>query len=86
MLYFTFYTLLALLLYTGFHYMVNLRISEAFFTLDDLLTYEDALVQENYAQIPIKNVQTSAFIIFDEKGKTVYASNQTIGERSFTRT
>lgn len=82
-LYFTFYTLLVLLLYTGFHYMVNLRISEAFFTLDDLLTYEDALVQENYAQIPIKNVQTSAFIIFDEKGKTVYASNQTIGEKVF---
>ena len=51
--------------------------------MDDLLTYEDALVQENYAQIPIKNVQTSAFIIFDEKGKTVYASNQTIGEKVF---
>lgn len=33
--------------------------------------------------IPLKNGKTSAFIIFDEKGKTVYASSQTIGEKVF---
>lgn len=81
--YFTFFTLLVVLLYTGFHYLVNRRISEAFFTLEDLLQYEDELIQEDYAKIPLKNGKTSAFIIFDEKGKTVYASSQTIGEKVF---
>lgn len=83
MLYFLFYTLLIVLIYSAFHYLVNQRINEAFFTIDDLLQHEDALVHEEYARIPSKNAQNAAYIIFDEDGKTVYASNRTINEKVF---
>ena len=38
------------------------------------------LEREDYGAIPAKNV---SFLIFDDEGHTVYASNRTIGEKVF---
>ena len=82
-LYFILYTLLVILIYSAFHFLVNQKINEAFFTLDDLLEYEEDLIDENYTHLPAKSARNAAFIIFDETGKTMYASNRTIGEKVF---
>ena len=81
--YFALYTLIIVLLYSLFQYLVNFKVGSSFFTIVDLLLYKDALDYEEYAKIPAKNSKNSAFIIFDASGSTVYASNRTINERIF---
>ena len=66
--------------YGLFQYLVNERVNAAFFSIDDLLQYQEALEREDYGAIPAKNV---SFLIFDDEGHTVYASNRTIGEKVF---
>lgn len=82
-IYFSLFTLIIVLVYTAFHYLVDVKIKGAFFTIDDLLAYEDDLIAENYAKIPVGNSKISAFIIFDENGTIQYASNRTIGDKVF---
>ena len=82
-IYFACYTLIIVLVYFAFAHLANQKMSESVFTMEDLLSYEDELIQENYAAIPAKNSKTSAIIIFDENGWIQYASNQTISEKVF---
>ena len=77
------YTLIIILVYFAFANLANQKMSESVFTMEDLLSYEDELVQEDYAKIPAKNSKTSAIIIFDEDGRIQYASNHTISEKIF---
>ena len=79
-LHFLVYTLLLVGVYGLFQYLVNERMNAAFFSIDDLLQYQEALEREDYGAIPAKNV---SFLIFDDEGHTVYASNRTIGEKVF---
>ena len=81
--YFACYTLIIILVYFAFANLANQKMSESVFTMEDLLSYEDELVQEDYAKIPAKNSKTSAIIIFDEDGRIQYASNHTISEKIF---
>ena len=71
------------LIYSIFNRLAGQKMNESVFTMDDLLAYEDELVEEDYARIPANNSKNSAMIIFDEKGKIQYASNRTIGEKVF---
>ncbi len=59
------------------------EINKAFFSLNDLLLYEDDLLEENYEKIPVNDIHNSAFIIFNEQGLVQYASNETITEKVF---
>ena len=81
--YFACYTLIIVTVYFVFAHLANQKMNESVFTMGDLLTYEEELVQENYTGIPAQNSRTSAFIIFDENGQIKYASNPTIGEKVF---
>ena len=42
--------------YGLFQYLVNERMNAAFFSIDDLLQYQEALEREDYGAIPAKNV------------------------------
>jgi len=81
--YFVCYTLIIILVYFAFAHLANQKMSESVFTIEDLFSYEEDLIQENYARIPAKNSKTSAIIIFDKNGRIQYASNQTISEKIF---
>ena len=78
--YFALFTLIIVLLYTAFQWVSNQMLSESVFTMYDLMSYEEELRQEDYAQIPAHNSKNSAIIIFDEKGSIQYASNDTIAD------
>ena len=80
---FAVYALLLVGVYGLFHTLVNQRFTEAFFSLDDLLQYQTALAAEDYGAIPLRGEGNASFLIFDEEGRTVYASNRSIGEKVF---
>lgn len=80
---FAVYALLLVGVYGLFHTLVNQRLTEAFFSLDDLLQYQTALAAEDYGAIPLRGEGNASFLIFDEEGRTVYASNRSIGEKVF---
>lgn len=81
--YFVCYTIIIVLVYFGFAHLANQKINEAVFTIEDLRSYKEDLIHENYARLPVKNSKTSAIIIFDENGTIKYASNQSISEKVF---
>ena len=81
--YFALYTLIIVLLYSFFQYWVNFKINASFFSIDDLISYKEALEHEDYAKIPSKNSKNSAFIIFNALGNPVYASSRSISEKIF---
>ncbi len=81
--YFALFAGLIVLIYSGFQHLANQRIGESVFTMEDLLSYEDQLIQEDYSRLPVGNSKNSAMIIFDENGIIQYASNQTIRELVF---
>ena len=51
---FAVYALLLVGVYGLFHTLVNQRLTEAFFSLDDLLQYQTALAAEDYGSIPLR--------------------------------
>ena len=81
--YFALFAGLIVLIYSGFQHLANQRIGKSVFTMEDLLSYEDRLIQEDYARLPAGNSKNSAMIIFDENGIIQYASNQMIRELVF---
>lgn len=81
--YFAIHTFVIALICIGFAYLENKEIDKTFFTMDDLLNFEDELVSEDYTRIPAGDFTNSAFIIFDESGSIQYASNRKIGETVF---
>lgn len=80
---FAVYALLLVGVYGLFHTLVNQRLTEAFFSLDDLLQYQADLAAEDYGAVPLRGEGNASFLIFDEEGRTVYASNRSIGEKVF---
>lgn len=81
--YFAFFTFIIVLIYSVFHHLASQRINESVFTMEDLLSYENDLIDENYTRIPARNSKNSSMIIFDESGMIKYASNRTIREKVF---
>lgn len=82
-LYFVLYTIILMLIYSFFNYRANERIASAFTTMADILIYEEELIQERYAEIPMKHAQNTSFIVFDSVGNIRYASDQNIGTKIF---
>lgn len=60
--------------------MINQKLEKSFPVLDDLLKYEDILVNDEYSKIPLKDFSQSAIIIYDSDKKILYSSNKKIGE------
>lgn len=81
--YFALFAGIIVLIYSGFQHLASQRFGESVFTIEDLLSYEKELIQEDYSRIPATNSKNSAMIIFDENGIIQYASNQAIRERVF---
>lgn len=79
-IYFSIYALVILLLYSGMQYIIDQRMLTAFPSLENILNYQTELNEENYLAIPIKEFLNSKYIIFDENGKCVYASNSEVKE------
>lgn len=77
-LYFILFTILLLVIYSFFQYRSNQKIAEAFITLDDILEYEQKLIEERYEEIPMKHAQNASFIVFDGKGNNRFASDKRI--------
>ena len=74
------YSLILFLLYIGINSYIQTRLSLAFPTLDNLLEYEDALKDEDFAQIPIQTLSACNYIVFSDNGRTVYASDRRIAQ------
>ncbi len=79
------YFILCSLLVSALNAALNLviahRLDNAFPTVGTLLTYEDALAQDDFAAIPMRRFAGCAFLVLDEDGRVVYASDNRLKEQ-----
>ncbi len=69
------YSLILLIVYMTFQYVLDQRMQTVFPTMDDFLEYEEELETEDYLKIPQKRFSNCSYIIFGENGNLIYASN-----------
>lgn len=58
--------------------VIDSRMRSYFPTVGNLLQYEEKLKEDSYSVIPFRRFRNCSLIVFDQKGNTVYASNQFI--------
>lgn len=79
--YFIIYSLVILFLYSKIQYTIDIRMMTAFPSMGNFLEYDYELIKENYSAIPKKEFPNCSYIVFDETGKVVYASNLVIKDK-----
>lgn len=77
---FIIYSLIIIILYTISSYLYNENLNRAFPSIDTLLLYEDKLSNDDFSRIPMWKIRNCSFIVFDENGKTIYATDNKIKE------
>lgn len=75
------YSLILLIIYYGINYAINQKLDYIFPSIDVLLQYEDLLKSDNFADIPISKLKKCSYIVFDDEGRVIYASNSTISNK-----
>lgn len=80
--YFLVFALSTLLIYIALQWVINMKITNAFPTMEDILEYEDELKAEQFDKIPFGGKNSKLrYIIFAEEGGIVYASDSAIREK-----
>lgn len=75
------YSLILLIIYYGINYLINQKLNYIFPSIDGLLQYEELLKSDNFADIPISKFKKCSYIVFDNEGKVIYASNSAIANK-----
>ena len=78
--YFILYSLTLALVYFCFSYYTGTKLNNAFVSMDTIVQYEDKLETDSFAELPARITKNCSVIVFDDEGKTLYASNKKIGE------
>lgn len=80
LIYFVLCALLILFIYASISYVISRQPSEAFPTINTLLKYSDELAEDDFSQIPLKDLKNCQFIIFNEDYKAIFMTDKEIGE------
>ena len=75
------YSLILFLIYMIISSFIQTRLSNAFPVIEDLLKYDDVVNKDDFSKIPARLTRICDIIIFDEDGRTIYASDRAITEK-----
>lgn len=79
-IYFLLYSLLMFLVYNAVNYFVYNWMNSAFPSMDNLLEYKQELQEDNFLDIPLTRSSQCSFIVFDDEGRTVYATSKEVAD------
>ncbi len=77
---FLIYSTILLFIYLAVNTFIQLRLSTAFPAMGDLLAYKSALKEDDFSKISLRLPKRCGFIVFDQDGRTVYASDRELSE------
>lgn len=70
------YSLIVLGVLSLFNSIINRRLENSFPVLEDLLVYEEALVEDRFSAIPLRELPNCSFLVFDESNRLIYATDK----------
>lgn len=79
--YFILCSLLVSILNAALNTIISWRLDNAFPSIYSLLDYQDALMQDDFSAVPMRKFHGCAFLVFDEDGRMLYASDNQFKEQ-----
>lgn len=72
------YSIIILGICLVFNKIVTIKLDNSFPEIDDIIYYEDYLVNDKYASIPLKKLPNCDFAVYDENGELKYTTDENI--------